>query len=452
MYELLIQNGGTIYLPAVEDGVTWDTERKGSPGRLSFSVVKDAGLNFQEGSPVSFRQDGKDVFYGFVFTKRRDKSGLIQVTAYDQLRYLKNKDTVREVGVTASGLLKMLAADFRLQCGEIEDTGYTIESIAEDDQSLFDIILGALDETTQATGKLFVLYDDFGKLCLRNIGNMKREFLVDRDVSEDLDYSSSIDGQTYNKVKLAYENSGTGKRDVFIAQDGDAINRWGVLQYYGGVQTETGAAQDGASSVREKEKRLTAKSVLSVGREDNTKAAAARANGPAGARRTGANRAGCRGARAAAAGFTSSVTATSASAHMPRARNCRAVSRAPANEKSNCPVVTHGPDKCKNAESVSPVELCTDPANAVGEESSSPSSIIVSINLQVLSSEPAPTATLSPVFLGAFTSSPAADIARNEQSSAFLAMPSIRRRRRASAKGRKSSGSASPVRAEKPLI
>lgn len=265
MYELLIQNGGTVYLPAVEDGVTWDTERKGSPGRLSFSVVKDAGLNFQEGNPVSFRQDGKDVFYGFVFTKRRDKGGLIQVTAYDQLRYLKNKDTVREVGVTASSLLKMLAADFRLQCGEIEDTGYTIESIAEDDQSLFDIILGALDETTQATGKLFVLYDDFGKLCLRNIAGMKREFLVDRDVSEDIDYSSSIDSQTYNKVKLAYENSDTGKRDVFIAQDGEAMNRWGVLQYYESVQTETGAAQKADALLKlynRKTRTLTVKGVL----------------------------------------------------------------------------------------------------------------------------------------------------------------------------------------------
>ncbi len=265
MYELLIQNGGTVYLPAVEDGVTWDTERKGSPGRLSFSVVKDAGLNFQEGNPVSFRQDGKGVFYGFVFTKRRDKGGLIQVTAYDQLRYLKNKDTVREVGVKASDLLEMLAADFRLQCGEIEDTGYTIESIAEDDQSLFDIILGALDETVQATGKLFVLYDDFGRLCLRNIANMKREFLVDRDVSEDIDYSSSIDSQTYNKVKLAYENSDTGKRDVFIAQDGEAMNRWGVLQYYESVQTETGAAQKADALLKlynRKTRTLTVRGVL----------------------------------------------------------------------------------------------------------------------------------------------------------------------------------------------
>ena len=265
MYELLIQNGGTIYLPAMEDGVVWDTERKGSPGRLSFSVVKDAGLNFQEGNPVSFRQDGKDGFYGFVFTKRRDKGGLIQVTAYDQLRYLKNKDTVREVGVKASDLLKMLAADFRLQCGVVEDTGYTIESIAEDDQSLFDIILSALDETVQATGKLFVLYDDFGRLCLRNIANMKREFLVDRDVSEDIDYSSSIDSQTYNKIKLAYENSDTGKRDVFIAQDGEAMNHWGVLQYYESVQTETGAAQKADALLKlynRKTRTLTVRGVL----------------------------------------------------------------------------------------------------------------------------------------------------------------------------------------------
>ena len=110
-----------------------------------------------------------------------------------------------------------------------------------------------------------MLYDDFGKLCLRNIANMKREFLVDRDVSEDIDYSSSIDSQTYNKVKLAYENSGTGKRDVFIAQDGEAMNRWGVLQYYESVQTETGAAQKADALLKlynRKTRTLTVKGVL----------------------------------------------------------------------------------------------------------------------------------------------------------------------------------------------
>lgn len=29
MYELIIQNGSTIYEPIVQDGIEWETERKG---------------------------------------------------------------------------------------------------------------------------------------------------------------------------------------------------------------------------------------------------------------------------------------------------------------------------------------------------------------------------------------------------------------------------------------
>lgn len=265
MYELMIQNQGTIYLPVVEDGVTWETERKGSPGRLSFSVVKMAGLNFQEGNPVSFRVNGIDVFYGFVFSKQRTKDGLIHVTAYDQLRYLKNRDTIRAVGKKASELLQMLAADFRLQCGTVEDTGYIIESIVEDDQSLFDIILNAVDETLQTTGNLFVLYDNFGKICLQNIKNLKRNFVIDQDVSEDFDYTSSIDKQTYNKIKLTYENEKTGKREVYITQDGNHMNLWGVLQYHETLQNEIGAAEKANALLKlynQKTRHLTVKNVL----------------------------------------------------------------------------------------------------------------------------------------------------------------------------------------------
>lgn len=265
MYELMIQNQGVIYLPLVEEGVSWETERKGSPGKLTFSVVKNAGLNFQEGNPVRFRVDGKDVFYGFVFSKQRTKDGLIHVTAYDQLRYLKNKDTVREVGQSASGLLRKLAADFQLRCGKIEDTGYMIESIAEEDASLFDIILNALDETTQAIGNLYVLYDDCGKLCLQNVKNRKVNFVIDQDTCADLDYTSSIDKQTYNKIKLRYENEKTGQRDIFLAQDSEKMNQWGVLQYHETLQSELGAAEKAEMLLKQynqKTRNLTVKKVL----------------------------------------------------------------------------------------------------------------------------------------------------------------------------------------------
>ena len=133
-------------------------ERKGTPGKLEFTVVKGPGLNFAEGDPVKLTVNGTAMFYGFVFKKKRDKGGTIDVVAYDQLRYLKNKDTLTEEGLKASDLLKRLATDFRLNLGSVEDTGYTIETIVEENQTLFDMIQNALDETLMNTKQLYVLF------------------------------------------------------------------------------------------------------------------------------------------------------------------------------------------------------------------------------------------------------------------------------------------------------
>ncbi|MDD3347332.1 hydrolase [Oscillibacter sp.] len=240
--ELLIQNGSKIYQPAVVEGISLTTERKGTPGKLTFDVVKDASLNFQEGNAVRFTVDGTKMFYGFVFIKKRSKANTISVTAYDQLRYLKNKDTITYEGKKASEVVKMLADDFNLQCGTLEDTGYVIESAVEENTGLFDMIQNALDVTLRNTKKLYVLYDDFGKLTLKNVESMKLDLLIDAETAEDFDYASSIDDQTYNKIKLIYDNDKTGKREIYIAQDGSNINNWGVLQYHEALQNNTGAA------------------------------------------------------------------------------------------------------------------------------------------------------------------------------------------------------------------
>ena len=232
--ELLIQHGANAMLPPVVEDVTIEWERQGQPGKMTFEVVKTDGLSFQEGDPCRFSVDGTPIFYGVVCEKSRQGSNpaVIQVTAYDQLYYLKNKDTYVYENKTASDLIKMIAEDFKLNIGDIESTGHTIASRVEDNQTLFDIIQNALDATLKATGKMFVLYDDVGKLTLKSIGNMKLGVLIDEDTAGDYDYTSSIASQTYDKVKLTYENKDTGKREVYIAQDSSHINQWGVLQYY----------------------------------------------------------------------------------------------------------------------------------------------------------------------------------------------------------------------------
>ena len=233
-YELLIQHGKTLYYPPVVDGVTIEWERQGQPGKLSFSVVRTENLSFEEGDPCRFSVDGKPLFYGFVFEKSRSGSNSqnIKVTVYDQLYYLKNKDTYVYSNKTATEVVKMIAEDFGLRLGTLADTGYKIESRTEENATLFDIIQNALDATTKAKTEMYVLYDQAGKLMLSNIGNMKLGLVINEETAGDYDYKSSITQNTYNRIKLALEDSDAGKRLIYISQDSTNINKWGVLQYY----------------------------------------------------------------------------------------------------------------------------------------------------------------------------------------------------------------------------
>lgn len=240
--QLLIQNGNTVYEPVTQDEIVWTTERKGTPGKLEFKVLKDNIINFEEGNPVSFKVNNEKVFYGFVFTKKREKDKIIKVTTYDQLRYLKNKSSYVYTNKRADELVKMIANDFLLNIGTLENTGYTIAKKSESDKTLFDIILNALDETIQNKKEMYVLYDDFGKLCLKNLERMKIGLIIDEETAQNYDYQSSIDTDTYNKIKLVYDNKETGKREVYIAQDTNNMNNWGVLQFFDTIDEKTNGA------------------------------------------------------------------------------------------------------------------------------------------------------------------------------------------------------------------
>lgn len=242
MVNIRIINADTAYEPVIVGEVKWSTERFGSPGKLTFEVVKDENLNFQEGNAVELMVDGVDIFLGYVFEKKRSKGDTISVTAYDQIRYLKNKDVRQFENKKASEIIKSIAANFSLDCGEIADTGWVIESLIEDDKTLFDTIEEALFQTLTNTKVMYVLYDDFGKLTLKNVESMCLNILVTDETAEDFQYITSIDSQTYNQVKLVYENKRRGIREVYVAKDPLNINKWGLLQCVEKAESEVGLA------------------------------------------------------------------------------------------------------------------------------------------------------------------------------------------------------------------
>ena len=245
-FELIVEARGKIQMPLVTNGVTLTLDRK-APGKISFTLVKDAAANFHEGNAVRLSVNDDRMFYGFVFTKKRDKKQQISVTAYDQLRYLLNKDTKVYSNYLATDLIREIARDYGLQVGELERTSFNIASRVEDNETLFDMIHNALDLELTNRKQMYVLYDDCGKITLKSLDNMKVGILIDEETAENFDYTSTIDDETYNRVKLSFDNDETGKRDIYVVQDGNNINQWGILQYYDTIKEGENGEQKAAA-------------------------------------------------------------------------------------------------------------------------------------------------------------------------------------------------------------
>lgn len=229
--------------------LTLKTSRIGSPGTLTFTFIKGAlyqssQFKYQNGDIVRVRVDGVNVFYGYIFAIDGGRDENVKITAYDQIRYLMNTDTYVFENITATEVLKRIAEDFNLKLGTVADTGYKIPTMSEDGQKLLDIICKAITLTFSNTSKDYCLYDDFGTLSLRNVDDVVLDFFIgDSSLMYDYSVNTSIDSDTYNKIKLYKDNKDTGKREIYQTQDSVNIKRWGVLQLYQSVDEKMNKAQ-----------------------------------------------------------------------------------------------------------------------------------------------------------------------------------------------------------------
>lgn len=244
--ELLIAtNQGPIYeVSNCVQSVTYTTNRTGEPGKLEFTINKAGGISFFEGDVVRFSVDGTLVFYGWIFTKSKDRWDVIDVTCYDRMRYLKASASYAFYDQTAGEIIRQIAQDFQIDVSELEDTGYKIPSLVEEEQTCLDIIEEAVQQTLLNTGKVYIFFDDGDGLSLKEAGNMISDVVIgDKSLLTDYTYKTDIDEQTYNSVKLARPNEETGRADVFVAQDSANIAKWGLLQLYQTVDGDLNDAQ-----------------------------------------------------------------------------------------------------------------------------------------------------------------------------------------------------------------
>lgn len=222
----------TYSADAITDGtVTWTTERSGTPGKLEYTIVKTGTMSYLEGDKTTLTLDGHNMFSGYVFKKSKSLDK-IKTICYDQLRYLKAKQTYKFVGMTAAGVIRQIAKDFDLDVGYIEPVQTVLPGKIYENKTLLDIITDCVSQTSIATGKVYVFYDDFGELTLKAAENMKSNYVIGNEsYATGYTYDTSID-DAYNYIKLVYLNKESGNGDAYVAEDSGAIKDWGFLQYY----------------------------------------------------------------------------------------------------------------------------------------------------------------------------------------------------------------------------
>ena len=245
--ELLIANkrSGKIWdVVNCTQTASWTTNRTGSPGTFKFTLNKCADIAFLEGDIVRFSVDGQLQFYGWVFTKVKNRWDEIEVTCYDRLRYLKANASYAFYDYKVGDMIAQIAADFQLDVGAVAHTGYGIPSFIREDESVLDMIGEAVQQTLLNTGDIYVFYDDGNGLALQRPEDMISNVMIgERSLLTDYEYKTDIDEQTYNSVKLARPNEQTGRADVVIAEDSANIGQWGLLQLYQTVDGDVNDAQ-----------------------------------------------------------------------------------------------------------------------------------------------------------------------------------------------------------------
>ena len=233
MIEFLVEVNGQIYeISELVESVSYTDKLNDGCSKLEFSYIDD-DLRIQNGSVVRFKYNGANIFYGYVFKHEQNKAKEITVTAYDQLRYCKAKDTIVVKNDTIDSLVRKMCNYFGLKAGTLTSTGYKLPVSVQDDKTWLDIIYNAISDTLMNTGKWYCLRDEFGSIAVRDLQDLQLDLVLgDESLAYEYEYQKSIDDNFYNQIKIVSDNESTGKRDAYITKDSGSIAKYGLLQYF----------------------------------------------------------------------------------------------------------------------------------------------------------------------------------------------------------------------------
>lgn len=242
--------GKKFDLSGAVQSLSLDSQIDGYPTRLDVMLVEDINAIFYEGARTTLKVDGVGVFLGYVFQRSRgEKASEMSFIAYDQTRYLQNRDTMVFENKSVTDIFSQICKEQVIDYDVVNESIYLLPESVNDNSSFYEMIQSAVDITLQDTAQWFVVYDDFGICKIAEIGSLATNLVIgDASLLSGFTYGASIDSDSYNQIKLVYEYKGDDpnapeQRDIYLVRDENNAAAWGLLQYFETVTGEQNEAQ-----------------------------------------------------------------------------------------------------------------------------------------------------------------------------------------------------------------
>lgn len=236
--ELYTVNGdgtpGKMFIPVLLDDVRITSTYDCNPSKMVFTVLKEGALNFGLGTKAVLKMDDQIIWVGYVMYKHRTSDVKIECTAYDQLRYLKNKISKSYTEqFKIEDAIKDILKDMDLPVGTFDELKECwMTPCVYDQQEALEVVDDLCTDYLRRLQVNLVFFDNAGEICLRTLDNMRvtNQFFTAEEMG-DWDYTSSIEN-SYNSIVVDLLQDDGETHDRFITvEDESAINRWGLLRY-----------------------------------------------------------------------------------------------------------------------------------------------------------------------------------------------------------------------------
>lgn len=228
--ETSMQNRQQYDISELVSDLKWSTGLDSQPGTVSFSMIDDPVVFLRSGDIIELQIDGKKIFKGKTFIRGKNKEAKWKITAYDNMRYLKNEDTLIFQASSSSARFQKICQTQGLPYKVLDKSPYNCTPVIEDAHSYFSMLQDALGETRKSYGARYGIWDNYGTLEHFDLNRMiTKVVLGDGSLMTDYSYDVSID-DAYNSVKVMREDKDKKKREIFTASHSGNIEKWGKLQ------------------------------------------------------------------------------------------------------------------------------------------------------------------------------------------------------------------------------